>query len=293
MAVEPDASHKELDREVARIERLFNRGMMVVGFLATLAFAGGALSFSALNENVSKTAEQARTNIKELTDGAQRSVEKQLGEVKDKIINETMNRLKIDDLEKDIRTRAIDQVKLDLKNELQGQLDQVVPKVAELDDHVKTLSISVGSLRDKYNEILILSNQIGDYKATIGSVRVSSEIDTNPSYSAKVRPGGDIILSIQLQATEEGKYGAQLNKQLIVDIQGNAIGTTKDLRGYHLYVGQDQTVELQMTIPARLADTEKPPFGTHTVAITVRRAGSDATLAYGKAEFQVVSDDRK
>ena len=266
---------------------------MVVGFLATLAFAGGALSFSALNENVSKTAEQARTNIKELTDGAQRSVEKQLGEVKDKIINETTNRLKIDDLEKDIRTRAIDQVKLDLKNELQGQLDQVVPKVAELDDHVKTLSISVGSLRDKYNEILILSNQIGDYKATIGSVRVSSEIDTNPSYSAKVRPGGDIILSIQLQATEEGKYGAQLNKQLIVDIQGNAIGTTKDLRGYHLYVGQDQKVELQMTIPARLADTEKPPFGTHTVAITVRRAGSDATLAYGKAEFQVVSDDRK
>jgi hypothetical protein len=160
MAVEPDASHKEVDREVARIERLFNRGMLVVGFLATLAFAGGALSFSTLNENVSKTAEQARINIKELADGAQRSVEKQLAEVKDKIVNETMNRLKIDDLETDIRTRAIDQVKLDLKNALQEQLDQVVPKVAELDDHVKTLSIGVGNLKEKYNEILILSNQI-------------------------------------------------------------------------------------------------------------------------------------
>jgi hypothetical protein len=182
MAVEPDASHKEVDREVARIERLFNRGMLVVGFLATLAFAGGALSFSTLNENVSKTAEQARINIKELADGAQRSVEKQLAEVKDKIVNETMNRLKIDDLETDIRTRAIDQVKLDLKNALQEQLDQVVPKVAELDDHVKTLSIGVGNLKEKYNEILILSNQIGDYKATIGSVRVSSEIDTPPLF---------------------------------------------------------------------------------------------------------------
>jgi hypothetical protein len=162
------------------------------------------------------------------------SAETKLADTREKAVSDIKSRLQVEEITRDIKTAAIEQVKQDLLKALQGQLGLVAPKITDTTAQMVSLQDKINSLKNSYNHILVVDQEIKGIGVEISS------IDIGDSYSPRVKPGDMMNISITLKASEEGHYGAQENKHVVVDIEAEFMNVANRISNYDLYVGVEQ-----------------------------------------------------
>jgi hypothetical protein len=83
-----------------------------------------------------------------------------------------------------------------------------------------------------------------------------------------------------------------MNKRIIVDIEAQLMNVTQRVEGYSLYLGNEQKKDIQITVPATLTGSARPPVGNYALTVFVKRAGTDVALASKDLDVDLVPDDK-
>lgn len=168
-----------VDNDLDRIEKMFNRTIWLVGILITVFISGSVISFVTIYNSVSNTAKDAKL-----------SIEKNVDDMSKKITENMSEKIDLNKIIKEIKESEIENITKKLTGELEKSKNEIDKKSSYLASQYDILSNKVKDINNIINSFYNVQNIVKESEVKILTIESSK-------YSPKITEPFNVNMTIQ------------------------------------------------------------------------------------------------
>jgi hypothetical protein len=120
MATQPAEHVRDMDR----LEKMFNRGMLLIGLLATLGIGSGFFTYWSFSEKIEGIAEKAQAKLESISTKTEKDLQEAVATARGELLDDLKDKINVEQIANQAKTESVSLITEKLRTEFDSNISE-------------------------------------------------------------------------------------------------------------------------------------------------------------------------